>query len=589
MRSTYRIALLAVLALALAVPVTPADDGGGAGEVAVGAHVVRARDSRNRAAEYQVDASSASFAMWFDTELAEAADLSVDLELLDPDDQRHHLELVASHAFTFEADMNRFVHNLPHDPLENLAAVDEVGEGASIVSSKVVRHDDMDPGARYRYRFEDDHAKLAWRPMNHRAWEFALLARHMRRSGVHQQLSAGHCRTCHVVGQSAPVDQSMDDITLRVAYEKSNWGVRYEYTSSDFDSDANPVNRLFERVVHPIKKVPVFDNRASFAVGSDETLPVGLVPGHERDAHVLHLFWTGERDHLDAAAAYQKSESDHTGLKAKYYSFRGRWLHLIDEGHSFSIRGRLENVDTDDVFVDVVEYPGSAGPHAGLYYGDVYADRGVEIDWTRRSAADRTVLSATGEYTWRFGEKRRHRLKTSLRYRDVDRDNFHVAGSGTNTREYTLRTEVLGRFENGARYRVRAEWYQAKDPFRNQKGGCLAVGTEDLDTRVFPWTTYQYFELHRMRIADLTNQPTDRISLQTRLTLVPSDTTTLTLHGKWLSEQNDQTRVSDWNHDSAAVGMSLWWTPNERFYATVTGEILREDQETHLCIPLMNG
>ncbi len=585
MKRRLPIVLLAVLALALAVPAVPADDGGGSGEVAVGAHVVRARNSRNKAAEYQVDSSSAAFSAWFDAGFGGDTSLSLDMELLDPDDQRHHLELVAAHAFTFEADMNRFVHNLPHDPLENLAATDEHG--------KVVRHDDMDPGARYRYRFEDDHARLAWRPVNNRAWEFALLARHMRRSGSHQQLSAGHCRTCHIVGQSASVDQTMDDVTLRVAYLKSNWGVRYEYTSSNFDADADPVRRVFEQVLHPTKKVPVFDNRASFGIGGPVTLPVGLVPGHDRDAHVLHLFWTGEHDHLDAAAAYQKAESDHTGLRAKYYSFRARWLHVLDEAHSFSLRGRLENVDTDDVFVDVVEYPGSAGPQAGLYYRDVYADRDVEIDWTRRSAADRTVVSAAGEYVWRFGEHRRHRLKTSLRYRDIDRDNFRVDnGGGTNTREYTLRTQLLGRFENGARYRVEAEWYQASDPFRNLKGGCLAVGEDPTlvaDPANFPWSSLQYFELHRRRIADLSNRPTDRIALRTRLTLVPSEQTTLTLHGKWLSEQNDQTRVSDWTHDVAEVGASLWWTPNERFYTTVTGVLLREDQETHLCIPLMNG
>ena len=60
------------------------------------------------------------------------------------------------------------------------------------------------------------------------------------------------------------------------------------------------------------------------------------------------------------------------------------------------------SIDNDEVFIDVNDRPGIAGPHAGQTFEDVW---GVNFDHTRYSALDRDAFESKADLSYRFGRE----------------------------------------------------------------------------------------------------------------------------------------------------------------------------------------
>ena len=581
-------ALLAIVALG---PAALADET--TGEVAIGARAVKVDDSLNRASEFRHDDSSEVFAGWWNIDFGTDGWLQLDLREESSWDQDHRLVWRPNGSLRFEASFRRFLHQLPHDPLTNLNATDNEG--------KVVRSDDFDPLGRYRERFEVGHASLTWQPENARAWTLALHARQMRRSGGRQQLSTGHCMTCHIVSQARALDETTNDVKAVLAYQKPTWGVRLELTSRDFKDDAQDVIREFEQARHPSLKAPLFDNRVQFGIGGPVSLPVGLIVGHDKTIASLHAWWTGERNHLDGSVSVFNTQSDTSGLEVDYKSARARFMHTFDNpATTLTLSGRWEDLSSDDIFIDVFEAPNPVGigppPVQGRTYEDLYGPAGTlraagfVADGTRRSAVDRTVATAEAELVHRFGARGRQRFKLALRSRTIDRDHFTVNDAGqTETTEYRLRAALLGRIGRHWRYRTEAEWMQADDTFKNVDGAVRGVGFTDNPGGTGPFFREQYFELYRTRFGDLTNVPSGSIGLRANFSYSPNAGSSWTFHGSYKDQENDETGVGNWSREAVAVGTSVWWAPAARVWAAASADLIKEDQETFVTVPLMDG
>jgi hypothetical protein len=602
---------LAIL-LALFLPAFAADST--EGEIAAGASSVDTELNQNRAGEYRTFDDSAAVLGWFDMLFGENSELQIDIEYLDPDEQDHSLELKAGRSFWFEGDLSRLQHNLPHDPLTNLQAWD--GEG------KIVKFTDENPNDRYGIRFEEGHAGAKFRPVSSRAWELALMGRQVNREGSYQHRSTDHCYSCHIVGETRPVDASLNDLTAQVAYRKPNWGVTYSVTSREYEDDADPISRLFDPAHHPVKTVPgtlkplpVFGNRLGYGVTPTgvpawQDLAVGLTTEFDRTSSVFSGYWNGARDHFDASMSYYTLESVdntllggiNTGYEYEYQSLRARWVRSISKATRLRIKTRWDSIDSDDAQIPLTENLALAGPTAGQTYVEAYpqwADLRQEL-LVRESAADRDVWSAGADLTFMLGEKRRHRLNFSLERNDIDRDDFAVTDSGsTSTTEYVLGARLRGSMaDRKLRYRLEAEYYQADDPFNYVDGSCrtaqtdpaVSDGTADpLSTFSPPWNSLQYFEMYATRFANVTNIPDEALTLRSNLNLSLAQNATLTVHGKVSNQKNDETEVSDWTKDEVQIGSYLWWSPNPKLYAIAAADVLLQEQETHVCIPLMNG
>jgi hypothetical protein len=590
-RNLVLLGLAALLAAGL--PLLAADDDAVEGEVAVGARAVDTEDNLTRAAEYRSTEDSPVLFGWLDW-AEEGSWLSLDLRYEEADEQRHELVWGLSPSLTLDVSFQRLPHNLPHAGVFNLNATDSEG--------KIVEADDLDPNAQYRLDWENATARLEWQPRDYREWLVVAHARQMRRDGTKQNLSTGHCMTCHIVSQTQPLDRTTTDVGLTVGYQKPSWGVRYDITAREFSEDAMTPDRAFGPAIHPVSKLPVFGNRIQYPDPSTTsvTLPVGLVVEHERTFQTLSAYWNGGDNHVDGVLSWAHSESDLTGLEADYASARARWLHRFAPATQMVIHGRYETIDTDEIFVDVVEPTSVAPPFtAGLTYEELYGPDGTlrenddfRVDFVRKSAADRNVLTAQADLVHRYGAERRQRVKLSLRSREIDREYKEVDEGTTETQEYRLRALLTGRWGDQIRYRGDVTYLQADSPFTNVNGGVRAAGVRTNPTELpvgGPWTSQQYFELYRLRFGDLTNQPNDSIRLKGNVAYTPAADRSMIVHGSWTDQENDETEVSSWERTGWSIGSAIWWAPTDRMYAVVTADRIEEDQETHISVPLMDG
>jgi hypothetical protein len=73
------------------------------------------------------------------------------------------------------------------------------------------------------------------------------------------------------------------------------------------------------------------------------------------------------------------------------------------------------------------------------------------------------------------------------------------------------------------------------------------------------------------------------------MTFSPLANTSLTLQGRWTDESNDETQVTDWQQGIGELGAYLWWASSPRLYAIATAQVLRQEQEAHICISRMDG
>lgn len=604
-----KVILLAVALLALALPAARAQDEV-QGEIAVGANSVSVDDANSKAGEYFPTNSSFALATWWNVNFSAHDQVRLDIRFLNQDDQKNAIRGRFANGLDFAVTMNRFVHNLNHDPLANLYATDEAG--------KVVRADDYDPGTHYGIVYEEDKAYLTYRPEGHRAFSASAGVRVLEREGTAQNVSTNHCYTCHTVGQAQEVDQDLVVFAGRLGYETPTWGISVEATMQEFEDDSDSISMYFEDAIQPVQKTPVFYSRSQFR---DVTLPVGLTTEWKRSTQLVQGYWNGAHDHFDATLALSQTESRdngaagglNPGLDSDYLSGRLRYFHDFGQRTKLQLVGRYESLDADAIFVDVVE-PVAVAPafQVGKTYADLYGPNGqfrqgdwdgpnydfepFRADFTREAAASRRVLSGKADVVVRMGKDLRNRLKVGLTGRDINRDTFEVTDDGdTQTREYDLKAAFYGRAET-LRYQLEGNYYQAEQVFNFVDGACREAGTDPklgsnglYPTPGAPWVSLQYFELYQLRFANLSNRPTESMGLRANLNWLPSDKLSVTATGRWLDQSNDETQVTDWSRDYLDLGATIWWAPSPRLYVVGYVNWLSEDQETHVCIPLMDG
>ncbi len=571
--------ILALLVIALlALPTALAGDEI-AGEVAVGVQRSNISDSANRAAEFASERDGFALSTWWDFSMESGELLQLNFATLSSVDQEGYLHYNNGHSWTIEAALRRFDHHLPHDSLANLEATDHHG--------KVVYATDEALGARFGVSVRESEATLKYRPEDSRAWEVALRAHRLSRLGSKQHTSTSHCANCHIVGKSRQIDQTIDTVRFSASYEKPSYGLRYEATLRDFNDNANALSRYYQVAKHPARAIggsvpwDLFANRVQF---DDTTLPVSNITENKTLVQTFRAFFGKGSDHLDGAIAFAESKASKTGLRTRHRSARVRWLHDFGDGLALALHGRYVKRSSDNTFVKVFDDNfATQGPAAGRRYVDIYTDS--PNDFLRKSTYDRKTSSAKADLTWRYGAKRRHRVKGSLIAKQIDRDNF----LDTETTEYRLRALFSGRFGEKTHYRFSGEYLAADNPFANISGAFRKPRTAGHTPSGNPFSDLQYFQMYRSRIADVTNQPTSGFQAKAYLTVTKSENAAFTFSGKYVDQKNDETKVIDWEKTAWNVGGSFWWAPSARVFATASYNISKDDVWTGVTVPVFDG
>ena len=257
---------------------------------------------------------------------------------------------------------------------------------------------------------------------------------------------------------------------------------------------------------------------------------------------------------------HASSFNDHAGFGSDFTGGHARVT--IPLGKRAYLKGlfRKYEIETESVFVDVVEPITPAGPAAGLTYAQQYPAM-LPLDYYTESAEVRSPTEMALELAFRPGK--RSSINLGYEYEEVTRHEFAVEKTTTNL----FKASAYWRPDKTLSLRARYEQAMISDPFANINGakpaalqlvptpGGLPFGPQSL----------QYFEMYNSRMANLSGLPTDTIFLEGTATWSPSQMFTVSAHYRYRDQKNDELNYSTWGHDLHMPGVEVYVAPSPRF------------------------
>jgi len=339
---------------------------------------------------------------------------------------------------------------------------------------------------------------------------------------------------------------------------------------------------LYPRPIHPVNRTGVFGNRISYSF-QDGVVPADVQPELERDTFGLDLSLPDLNGTLiHAGASWIETRNERTDLETDYEGYRFDLAHRFGKKWRFKMRARYYEMDSDDVYVDLVEPPTSAGPQAGLTYRDAH---GFIPDYMRYSSINRDVFESSVEARYRFG-KRAGSLRFVWDFRSVDRETFEVLGDSTKTTRNRYALKWRGRPWKKGKMRAFYEHTDVNHTFGNPRGACTT-----LTSPVFPnpFVGTQYYEWQNARAADPSGSPENADEFKVSVTHSFGAKATLSASARFWSGDNDEGNMTDWSKDSGTAMVSFWHAPAESvdWYANYTYQ--ESELDVPGCIPLFDG
>lgn len=466
-----------------------------------------------------------------------------------------------------------FLHRLDNDPLDYMDAAK---------GSVVLRHDNFAPGVNYQPGWSQLKTEIKGVVPGATMLRWRASHRTMLDHGTMQARTLSKCANCHVVGTTKEVDQRMHELSGGVSLVTSKVQVDYDYTHRQFNERAEAPLLLYDRSLHPATALPVFDNRVQFDQRNGP-LPFNMVPDGRKTMHSLKGRVELPKDSL-LSAAYNRADvtNKFTGLAARTWAWNSSLTIPIKKRWAFNVRAKQLDVESDDVFVDVVEQTTAGGPTAGKTYTQAYPDFGV-ADFIRQSVRERKTFSLKGELAGLLAK--RTNLRTGYEFRQIERPNFEELKTTINRVFATFSTRRAETWQARVRYQLE----QINDPFRYEHAAFQPVLQPFMSPGNVPFTGTQYFTMYRARQATLTQYPTLANRVEPSFTWTPNARVSATLHYRYHRQTNDQLNFSDWNRTVNAPGAELWVSPLENLNLTVSYTFHNERSNTLMVMPVYDG
>ena len=161
---------------------------------------------------------------------------------------------------------------------------------------------------------------------------------------------------------------------------------------------------------------------------------------------------------------HSSSNNDYADFGSTFTGGHGRIT--IPLGKRAYVKGlfRKYEIETESVFVDVVEPIAPAGPGAGLTYAQQYPAM-LPLDYNTESTASRSPTEMALELAFRPGKSRRSTSATSTR--TITRESFAVEKTTTSL----FKASAYWRPDKTVSLRARYEQAMTSDPFANMQRG----------------------------------------------------------------------------------------------------------------------
>jgi hypothetical protein len=485
----------------------------------------------------------------------------------DQSDQDYRMDVNLRRWLKAHVSYVRTGHRLDHDPIDYVDAASGIG------GTFVVQHTDFDPTAAYRAdrgaldaRVDIAPPELSW---------LRLFASHRQelRHGARQSLTTSHCATCHLKSNSRSLDEKTREYSGGFRVLARRLSMEYAYEDRRFSDDAASLRTLYDPGVHPATLADVFYNRLQYDARDGEQ-PFDVVPGLKKSTHALK----GRLDLPREAAVvgnFTRSTVTNTDTAIATDYTGGSTRFVVPIGTRAVIQGafRRYTMDTDSVFIDVVEPIAPAGPTAGKTYDQAYTAIGSPDYWTA-PASSRTPTDFNLEVAVR--PAKRTTLRAGYRWEQIERTAFAVSKTTTNTLLFSGRGRAGKRFQ--WRARLDSDW--TTDPFANENAALPAVLQPFMSPNNVPFTGLQYDTMYASRSADLTSFPTRSVRTDEGFTWTPTPKLAVTGHYRWQSSSNDDLTVSSWDRSVHAPGAELYLAAGERWTLMAGYQYQRERLET---------
>ena len=441
---------------------------------------------------------------------------------------------------------DRFLHRLDHDPL------DYMGAG---IGNFVVRSTDHDPGTEYSTTNGLLNTDVSF-AVNKNV-EFFVGHKMVMRDGIHQGLTMSHCANCHVESYGRKLDQTTNTLAAGARVNAGRFTADYTYENRTFEENAATPTKVFDNAVHPVTLADVFLSRVQYDDGSGP-LTFDLFPKFTKQTNTVRAAYALPGDGaLSGNFTHASSFNDHAGFGSDFTGGHARVTIPLGKRAYLKALFRKYEIETESVFVDVVEPITPAGPAAGLTYAQQYPAM-LPLDYYTESAEVRSPTEMALELAFRPGK--RSSINLGYEYEEVTRHEFAVEKTTTNL----FKASAYWRPDKTLSLRARYEQAMISDPFANINGakpaalqlvptpGGLPFGPQSL----------QYFEMYNSRMANLSGLPTDTIFLEGTATWSPSQMFTVSAHYRYRDQQNDELNYSTWGHDLHMPGVEVYVAPS---------------------------
>ena len=444
---------------------------------------------------------------------------------------------------------DRFLHRLDHDPL------DYMGAG---IGNFVVRSTDHDPGT--EYSTANGLLNTDVRFAVNRNVEFFVGHKMVMRDGVHQGLTMSHCSNCHVESYGRKLDQTTNTLAAGARVNAGRFTMDYTFENRSFEENAPTPTNVYDNAIHPVTLADVFLSRVQYDDGSGP-LTFDLFPKFTKQTNTVRAAYALPGDGaVSGNFTRSSSNNDYSDFGSTFTGGHARVT--IPLGKRAYLKGlfRKYEIETESVFVDVIELVAPAGPAAGLTYAQQYPAM-LPLDYYTESAASRAPTEMALELAFKPGK--RSSINLGYEYEEITRESFHVEKSTTNL----FKASAYWRPDKTINLRARYEQAMTSDPFANihaAKPAALQLAPTPGGLPFGPLSV-QYFEMYNSRMANLSSHPTDSLFLEGTATWSPSQQVTVSGHYRYRDQKNDELNYSTWGHAMHMPGVEIYVAPSPRF------------------------
>jgi len=481
--------------------------------------------------------------------------------------QRYEANLAFRRLLKASVSYQRFTHRLDHDP------IDYVDAASNINGTFVARHTNHDPGAEYGLGRGELHSRVELTLPTKTSIRFFLGHRQQMTSGSHQAMTTNHCATCHLESFTRGVDEMTRDLNAgaRVAFDKVV--LEYHFQNRLFRDDAPTLLNQYDDAKHPATLADVFLNRVQYDDAAG-LLPFATVAGLSKNAHTFRARVDLPREaDLTGTFTMSRSRNDDTRLETTYQGGGARLVVPLHQKLTLRADFRRYDIESDDVFVDVVELVSPAGPTAGLTYVQAYPAIG-SVDYVRESSLSRTPTTVATELIYR--PFKRTWVRGGYEWEEIRRDAFEVHKTTTNAIFLSGRSQLHKQLN----YRMRFRYEDINDPFVYEAAAIPQVLQPFMSPGNVPFTGLQYFEMYDSRQGDLTSFPTQTLRLDQSISWSPRPNVTVAAHYNFRDSQNDDLNYSTWGRTAHSPGVDVWIAPGDRWSISAGYGYQRERLET---------